>query len=114
LTKTGGSPCQKPPCVGKNGARRIKKQKEVQMINAMYSAVLSPHVRYHQQLSAEARLIFCEMTACVDDKQVMDGDEAYFARELNIPLSLVGKAFGELKNYGFVKPMQEGQIWVNV
>lgn len=79
----------------------------------MYNAVLTPAVRYHPQLSAEAKLIFCEMTACIDENQLMDDDESYFARELYLSPALVHKAFQELKTYGFIKTtQQQGQIWV--
>ncbi len=85
------------------------------MTDAMYSAVLLPAVRYHPQLSAEAKLIFCEMSACVDENQCMADDEEYFARNLNISLALVHRAFGELQQYGFIKNTEtQGQIWVNL
>lgn len=80
----------------------------------MYNAVLLPHVRYHQQLSCEAKVIFAEMTACVDENQMMDYVPAYFEHQLNLSPALVNKALGELKNYGLIKYADNEQIWVNL
>ena len=63
------------------------------MIDAMYNAVLLPKVRYDKRLSATARLIFCEMTACVDENQMMDDNPDYFADELHLPAADVQTAW---------------------
>lgn len=84
------------------------------MIEAMYNAVLVPKVRYHDKLSVVAKLMFCEMTACVDENQTMDDNPKYFADELHIPLTDVHKAYGELLQHGLIKKQSQGQIWVDL
>ncbi len=83
------------------------------MIDAMYNAVLTPKIRYHDKLSPVAKLIFCEMTACVDENQMMDDDPEYFAKELHIPISDVNKAYAELLKHSLIFKRQ-GMIWVNL
>ena len=83
------------------------------MIDAMYNAVLLPKVRYHDKLSPVAKLIFCEMTACVDEDQTMDDNPEYFARELHIPLKDVQKAYLELiKQKLIVRQSEQQQNWI--
>lgn len=87
------------------------------MIDAMYNAVLTPKIRYHDKLSPVAKLIFCEMTACIDENQTMDDDPEYFARELHIPLKDVQKAYLELIKQKLIVRQSEQQqnwIWVNL
>lgn len=87
------------------------------MIDAMYNAVLLPKVRYHDKLSPVAKLIFCEMTACVDEDQTMDDDPEYFAKELHIPLKDVQKAYLELIEQKLIVRQSEQQqnwIWVDL
>lgn len=84
------------------------------MIDAMYNAVLLPRIRYDKRLSATARLIFCEMTACVDENQMMDDNPDYFATELHLPASDVSAAYGQLLKYKLIKKQQDGQIWVDL
>ncbi len=84
------------------------------MITAMFNAVLLPNVRYHAQLSPTAKLLFCEMTACVDDNQIMDDDPTYFERTFNLTPSETKRALDALREYGFIKNVQGGKIWVNL
>lgn len=87
------------------------------MIDAMYNAVLLPKVRYHDKLSPVAKLIFCEMTACVDEDQTMDDDPEYFARELHIPLKDVKKAYQELIEQKLIVRQEakpQNFIWVDL
>ena len=87
------------------------------MIDAMYNAVLTPKIRYHDKLSPVAKLIFCEMTACVDEDQTMDDDPEYFAKELHIPLKDVQKAYLELIEQKLIVRQSEQQqnwIWVDL
>lgn len=87
------------------------------MIEAMYNAVLLPKIRYNDKLSPIAKLIFCEMTACVDEDQTMDDDPEYFARELHIPLKDVQKAYLELIEQKLIVRQSEQQqnwIWVDL
>lgn len=84
------------------------------MIEAMYNAILLPKIRYHEKLSATAKLIFCEMTACVDENQMMDDNPEYFANELHLPLIDVKKAYSELLEHKFIIQQPQGQIWVDL
>lgn len=88
-----------------------------QMIDAMYNAVLVPKVRYHDKLSVVAKLIFCEMTACVDEDQTMDDVPEYFAKELHLSISDVNKALAELVEQKLIHRQDaqpNGFIWVNL
>ena len=87
------------------------------MIEAMYNAVLLPKVRYSDKLSPIAKLIFCEMTACVDEDQTMDDDPEYFARELHIPIKDVKSAYKELIQQNLIvrqEAQPQGFIWVDL
>lgn len=84
------------------------------MIDAMYNAVLFPRVRYHEKLSATAKLMFCEMTACVDEDQMMDDNPQYFADELHLPITDVMAAYNQLLEQKLIKKQPEGQIWVDL
>ena len=87
------------------------------MIDAMYNAVLTPKIRYHDKLSPVAKLIFCEMTACVDEDQTMDDNPEYFAKELHIPLKDVQKAYLELVKQKLIirqSEQQQNWIWVDL
>lgn len=84
------------------------------MIDAMFNAVLLPKIRYNNQLSATAKLMFCEMTACVDENQMMDDDISYFANELHIPMPDVKKAYGQLLDSKLIIKQPNNQIWVDL
>lgn len=84
------------------------------MIEAMYNAVLLPKIRYSDKLSPIAKLIFCEMTACVDENQTMDDEPEYFARELHIPIKDVQKAYLELIEHKLIVRQPQGFIWVDL
>lgn len=79
----------------------------------MFNAVMLPPVRYHTGLSPTAKLLFCEMTACVDDAQMMDDDPAYFERTFNLSAADVKSALVALEKNGFIKHMG-GRLWVNL
>ena len=84
------------------------------MIDAMYNAVLLPRIRYDGRLSATARLIFCEMTACVDENQIMDDNPDYFTNELHLPAADVKTAYQQLLECKLIIKQQDGQIWVDL
>lgn len=79
----------------------------------MYNAILVPKVRYNDKLSPTAKLIFCEMTACVNEDQLMDDNPEYFAQELHIPIKDVQSAYSELLKHKFIIKHQ-GFIWVDL
>lgn len=79
----------------------------------MFNAVLFPAVRYHQQLSPTAKLIFCEITACIDDDQCMDNNPAYFERALFLTAADVKCALDSLQKYGFVQ-IKDGKLWARL
>ena len=80
----------------------------------MYNAILVPKIRYHDKLSAIAKLIFCEMTACVDENQLMDDKPEYFAKELHLPMADVQVAYQQLLKCQFIIKQPQGQIWVDL
>lgn len=84
------------------------------MIDAMYNAVLLPKIRYDGRLSATARLIFCEMTACVDENQMMDDCQEYFVNELHLPPADVKTAYQQLLECKLIIKQPQGQIWVDL
>jgi len=84
------------------------------MIDAMYNAVLFPRVRYHEKLSATAKLMFCEMTACVDENQMMDDNPDYFTNELHLPAADVQTAYQQLLECKLIIKQPQGQIWVDL
>lgn len=68
-----------------------------------YYAVIPSHVRYDEDLTPNAKLMFAELTALSNEKGYCYATNKYFGKLYNVSIVSVSKWINQLKEKGFIK-----------
>jgi SOS-response transcriptional repressor LexA len=72
-------------------------------IDSAYYGVLPTPIRHHKELKPNHKLLYSEITACLDSNGVCTRNNSYFSKVLNISKSTISTFLGALRKHGFIK-----------
>ena len=78
-------------------------------IESAYYGVLPTPIRHHQELKPTHKLLYSEITACLDNNGVCTRNNSYFSRVLNISKGTVTNLLGIIRKHGFIKVTIENE-----
>jgi hypothetical protein len=76
-------------------------------MQSSYYAVMPSDVRYHTELTANAKLIFAEIMACLEKEGVCVKNNIYFSRVFNMSKDTASRSISSLRKYGFINIVME-------
>ena len=84
-------------------------EQEYEQDQPHYYAVIPAEVRYHNKLSSDIKLLYCEITSLTDTEGVCRASNVYFANLYNTTTNTIEKWIASLKKYGFIKDVSKHQ-----
>lgn len=78
-------------------------------IESAYYGVLPTPIRHHQELKPTHKLLYSEITACLDSNGICTRNNSYFSRVLNISKGTVTNLLGVIRKHGFIKVIIENE-----
>jgi hypothetical protein len=76
-------------------------------MQSSYFGLLPKQVRHHQLLKPNAKLIFAEIMACLEDNGVCIKKNAYFSRVFNVSKTTISTSISKLREFGFINVIME-------
>ena len=78
-----------------------------------YYGIMPKEVRHSKKITSGQKLIYTEITCCLNEDGVCTKPNAYFARVLNFSIGNVSNSIKALRESGFIKVIIENEVGTN-
>ena len=72
-----------------------------------YYGIIPINIRHHEELKPNAKLLYAEITACLEEDGVCVKRNIYFSKVLNISKPTVSNCLSSLRKFGFINVVLE-------
>ena len=77
--------------------------------NNAYYGVMPPYIRYNEELKPTHKLLYTEITACLDDNGVCTRSNHYFSKALHMSKGTISNYMNTLRKLGFINVTIENE-----